>query len=474
VLTALLLLEGGVRLVGWGLQAQQQARIRGALGQDGAYRILCLGDSMTARQYPSHLEAALARRVPDKPIAVLDEGRARMTATAIVAALPDHLDRYEPDMVIVMMGYNDDDHLLAYGDLPPTDDTPWKSYDLLRVLMYQHRNRVRGGQADEPTAPPGGRRPPDCGEVGLTEGERATCLADAGRTDEAIEVLEAVVERAPDDLRARDELARLCRHVGRREEARAHLERILDQDPDNVPALNMLSTVHREEGRLEEAEIALRQVQELRPDHEWALYELGRVLTLQDRHEEAEEVLARSSRANPRGQVAQCALAWWYRDRGRPEDAAQVLDRALEDRPDDDRLLSILAFVREDQGRPQEAADLRERVRELRNASFDPATRDAYRGLREAVLERGATLVCMQYPMHDRESLQRMLAPAEGELYVDSEALFRDAVHRGRFEDLFLDMYGGDFGHPTAEGNRLLAEHLAEVLGTQVFDPHLD
>jgi len=331
VLTAALLLEAGVRLVGWGLHVQQQSRISEALREEGAYRILCVGDSMTARQYPPFLEAALGERLPDKPVVVLDAGRHRMTAPAVVAALPAHLDRYEPDMVIAMMGFNDEDQPLEYGDIPPTADTPLKSYDLLRLLLYNHRTRVRGGGAGGQELGRGHEAPPDCDAHGLAERDRAICLAQQNPTGEGIALLEQIVQRDPQDVRARDELARL----------------------------------------------------------------------------------------------------YWHLDRG-------------------------------------------EEARRLRATTWDPRVRDAYRELRRVVHQRGILLVCMQYPMRDVEPLERMLAPAQGEQYVDSAALFLDAVRDGRFEDYFLDMFGGDFGHPTAAGNELLAGHLADTLVERVFDPHRD
>lgn len=472
-IAALVLLEVGLRLAGWGVSLQQERRIQRALREEGAYRILCLGDSMTGYQYPAFLEDALAERFPDEPFAVMDKGRPRLTASAIVATLPEHLDRYTPDMVIVMMGFNDDDRLLAYGGIPPTEHTPSRVFDLARLLVYNHRSRATAG------TPPSGV-PADCGTNPGPPGgrgaevQRALCHADRGETDEAIALLEAALTPASDDVRSLLELGQLYRQGDRDEDAVALFARAAESEPWNEGAWLALGESRRDVGDLAGAEEALGRALELDPEHEWALFELGKVHVLQGRDTEAEAALRRAARNNPDGDIAEVALAWWYRDRGRLVDAEEVLQAALQATPRDDRLLSVLSFVRGDQGREDEASELREQVHLLRIASYDPVTRDAYLELRREVLDRGITLVCMQYPMRDGEALRRILSPPEGEIYIDSEAVFRDAVQAGRYEDHFIDVFGGDFGHPTDAGNRLLAGHIADTLAAEAFDRHLE
>ena len=486
-IAALVLLEVGLRLAGWGVSLQQERRIQRALREEGAYRILCLGDSMTGYQYPAFLEDALAERFPDEPFAVLDKGRPRLTASAIVATLPEHLDRYSPDMVIVMMGFNDDDRLLAYGGIPPTEHTPLRVYDLARLLIYNHRTRATADASSQGVAAPGPGGggpgpgvPADCGDgPGRAGGrgsgiQRALCHADRGETDEAIALLEGALEPDSDDARALLELGQLYRQGDRDEEAIALFARAAEAEPWNEGAWLALGESRRDVGDLAGAEEALGRALELDPEHEWALFELGKVLDIQGRDREAEAALRRAAHDNPDGDIAEVALAWWYRDRGRLVDAEEVLQAALQATPRDDRLLSVLSFVRGDQGREDEASELREQVHLLRIASYDPVTRDAYLELRREVLERGITLVCMQYPMRDGEALRRILSPPEGEIYIDSEAVFRDAVQAGRYEDHFIDVFGGDFGHPTDAGNRLLAGHIADTLAAEAFDRHLE
>jgi hypothetical protein len=53
---------------------------------------------------------------------------------------------------------------------------------------------------------------------------------------------------------------------------------------------------------------------------------------------------------------------------------------------------------------------------------------------------------------------------------VDNEKIFRDAVKKDKSSIYFNDMFGGDFGHCTDKGNRLLAENIANAILKEVFN----
>jgi hypothetical protein len=47
--------------------------------------------------------------------------------------------------------------------------------------------------------------------------------------------------------------------------------------------------------------------------------------------------------------------------------------------------------------------------------------------------------------------------------------VFRDAVRKDSYNEYFRDAIGGDFGHCTDKGNRLLAENIASTILKEVF-----
>ena len=53
---------------------------------------------------------------------------------------------------------------------------------------------------------------------------------------------------------------------------------------------------------------------------------------------------------------------------------------------------------------------------------------------------------------------------------MDNENLFIKAISQGKYDDYFIDRCGGDFGHGTEKGNRLLAKNIADVILKEFFD----
>jgi len=78
------------------------------------YTILCMGDSITGyggeNSYPRILARILNKRYPDMRFRVINKGIPARSSSELASYLPMFMDQYNPDMVTVMMGYQD----LAY------------------------------------------------------------------------------------------------------------------------------------------------------------------------------------------------------------------------------------------------------------------------------------------------------------------------------------------------------------------------
>ncbi len=75
----------------------------------------------------------------------------------------------------------------------------------------------------------------------------------------------------------------------------------------------------------------------------------------------------------------------------------------------------------------------------------------------------------MQYPRRPLKPLTQIFDSNKGIIFVDNERVFKDAINKGAYEDYFYDRFAGDFGHCTTEGNRLLANNIAEALIREYF-----
>ena len=94
----------------------------------------------------------------------------------------------------------------------------------------------------------------------------------------------------------------------------------------------------------------------------------------------------------------------------------------------------------------------------------NPVTADNYRALWKQVHESGIPLVAVQYPIRRLEPLREMLASASDVVFVDNERAFKDALLGRPYSEIFVDLFAGDFGHMTPEGNRILAANVAEAI----------
>jgi hypothetical protein len=101
--------------------------------------------------------------------------------------------------------------------------------------------------------------------------------------------------------------------------------------------------------------------------------------------------------------------------------------------------------------------------------AYSSLTIDNYRKLKAILDKRGIRLVCAQYPMRSVEPLKRIFEGERGVIFVDNDHLFKEAVTQGGYREYFLDMFAGDFGHCTLQGNKLLAGNIANAILKEVF-----
>jgi hypothetical protein len=89
--------------------------------------------------------------------------------------------------------------------------------------------------------------------------------------------------------------------------------------------------------------------------------------------------------------------------------------------------------------------------------------------IKEILDKKKVRLVCVQYPMLNIKQLKAVFEDREGIIFVDNEKVFKDAVRREGYEEYFIDTFGGNFGHCTPKGNRLLAENIAFAILKEYF-----
>lgn len=120
--------------------------LAGPAGEEGAFRILCLGDSQVAAvddrkdhrlAYPSLVEEALRRAFPDRPIRVLDGAVSGYSSYQGLLLLRWVLKRWTPQVVVLAYGYQDAQPALSPDHVVATD-SGW----LYRVRRLAYRSQV--------------------------------------------------------------------------------------------------------------------------------------------------------------------------------------------------------------------------------------------------------------------------------------------------------------------------------------------
>jgi hypothetical protein len=71
--------------------------------------------------------------------------------------------------------------------------------------------------------------------------------------------------------------------------------------------------------------------------------------------------------------------------------------------------------------------------------------------------------------MRNVEPLKRIFEQDKGVIFVDNESVFKEALKKASYKEYFKDMFGGDFGHCTDQGNQLLAWNVTNTTLKEIF-----
>ncbi|MGB6008137.1 tetratricopeptide repeat protein [Castellaniella sp.] len=134
---------------------------------------------------------------------------------------------------------------------------------------------------------------------------RASIYRDAGRTDQAVEILKAADLDMPDTPEIKYELGMLLHQQGKTAEFESLMRRVIALDPDNANAYNSLGYTYVEDNRnLPEARDLLERALDLDPDNAYILDSVGWYLFRTQDYQGALEYLRRSYDQLPAADVA--------------------------------------------------------------------------------------------------------------------------------------------------------------------------
>ena len=458
----LLSLEIGLGISGFVLSSLQEYRNQVSLKQKGEYRIMCLGESTTAGDdsYPRQLEEILNQRGQGIKFRVINKGVGAAFTSFILAHLEENLNKYNPDMVITMIGINDYGPHMPYkdGDVSKTSlfFRSFKTYNLARLIWLHLVSKLK-------------------------ELHRERTFIE--------QTLEKAIKVNPKNYGAYSRLAWFYEGQGKYDLANKLFKKSIEAGSGNSGLNGELAWLYTVSGciyaRQEKytlAEEMLKKAIGLNSENYWAYYYLWDLYVRQGKYTLAEEMLKKAIALN-RGndssdlfakQMFYKELGWFYVEQKKYAQAqdqfekAALLTGAVKFDTYNDGSYGALAILYRENGKYEAADRYYMKSKSLEN--YHPSTINNYRKIKEILDRRGVKLVCVQYPMRSIEPLKKIFKGERDIIFVDNEKIFSDIFTEANYREYFIDMFAGDFGHCTYKGNRLLAENIANVILREAFN----
>jgi len=264
----LVLLEMGLRVGGYAVILFQDAGNRPAMRSDEGYRILCVGDSMTAfggkDSYPFLLEEELNQNDTGITFRVMNKGRIGADSATVVSQLAENIELTQPNMVIAMVGIND---TLQTPKYQPDKKFAQRNF-VTNFRVYKLGKLLWAHAADKLSK----------SDIVMLFSPRFCHAA----------------ETKPDETETR-------------------LKESIAKDPQNSSAYYYLGKYYRQYGKMPEAEKMFKKALELKPGDFLASCELGWCYHASGRHNEALEIFIAALKResdNPLAYYQLAAILW--------------------------------------------------------------------------------------------------------------------------------------------------------------------
>ncbi len=502
IFLSVILLEISLRLGGFIILSRQEHKNQVSLRQKGAFRIMCLGESTTAGQYPVFLEERLNQAKIGISFAVIDKGVDAITTSTILWRLSDELDEYRPEMVVAMMGINDGTEYVDYEITGISKAAhffkSWRTYKLARLLWRHilHKVGIYKPQLGQPGFAPGVVDAQPVAQIeafnqaiAINPNDSQAYIGlgwlyhDQGRFAQAIEAFNQAIAINPNDSQAYIGLGWLYRDQKEISQAESLFKKAIVIDPGNDAAYVDLGKFYWDQGRIlregqlcwDQSKISLslnafNKAIELNPKNDAAYTYLGWLYHDQGRFVQAIEAFNQAIAIDPQNEKPYLGLGRIYQKQDRLLLSLDAFKQAIAINPRNIRAYAAISVLYETLNQPKQSEVYARQANTMRLGFYNPITVNSYHKLKTILDKKGIKLVCVQYPMRSVEPLKKIFeSNNSGIIFVDNERIFREAVKKAGVKTYFKDMFGYDFGHCTPAGNRLLAENIAQTILKEAF-----
>lgn len=481
---SLIFLEIGLQVGSLALLSRQRSGNKIPIDADGYYRILALGESTTAwggkDSWSSQLEWILNNRSSEIKFKVFNEGTSAKTTPFILTKLEDNLDKYKPHMVITMMGINDETYSsMEQGERIMLNNLSWleksRVHKLIKLLVAVWEKKAEEddiiklaniAEIDKQFIQEGDRKVKEYMQSGsdylyqnkFKEGEEMFIKAlELDPNNEQIYIKLGSNYLWQIELGSAEEM-----FVKKAEEM---FKKALEINPNNHNAYKELGYFYRTQKRYGEAEEIYKKAIEIDPNFTMPYYGLAKLYNKTGLFKKAEEMVEKIVELLPGINNEQFFETWtFYRNQGDIEKAENLIKKAIEIHVNKSWPYSEMGIFYIEQNRITEAEGVFKKAMEIRIKNYNSITRENYLKLYQILKEGGVKYVAMQYPIRSVDELKIIFKGNEDIIFVSNENSFKKVLQKNKYEYLFIDIFGGEFGHATYEGNKLIAKNVAKAI----------
>jgi len=469
VFICIILLEIGLRISGFIILFRQEQKNRSVLKEfkdSRMYRIMCLGGSTTADggkySYPSQLEDILNKGDMEIEFRVINKGICGADSALILSKLRENLRRYKPDMVITMIGANDNYDTVSYdASLKSRIKLIFKNfrvYKLAKLIFIPFENKFQ--QTKKFTFAPLNSKHLD----GFTNAKNLISENIPKKNSDFFEDSACCSSDVIDKFM----IYSAQQNFDKAEKLLIDAIRTCPDCRGNYFMLGDFYFFYIKEYKLGES--LIKEALSIFPDDTRLMYELGVFYSNQNKYSQAEELFKEIIQINPLYKDPYGELITIYRKQKDLNKLQKLCEFIIDLNIERDYLYGLVATIYDELGKYEMAEEYYKKANDVRLKYYKPVTRYNYQKIRDIVINQGLTLVCIQYPIRNIKPLKKLLKDTAKINFVDSKEVFKEAVRNKGYDYYFYDNFAGEFGHCTPKGNRLLAGNVANVILKEYFD----
>ena len=439
------LMEAGLRFGGFIVSSLQEYRNRAVAGEKGAYLIMCLGESTTSDgpgPYPEQLENILNQHNIGVKFAVVNKGVPTVNTKYILGHLSENLKKYRPKMVVVMMGINDG-YIKYYEGMQDANDLLFNKLRTYRFARLIQKNIFEKARIRKLNAL----------AVNNFEPEKDFAVELGSNWEDIVQGWFSK------EKRKNLELENSCKNR-------------IKSDPGNTKLYVELGWLYMRERKYFQAKKIFLHAANLNAGDSSVYFGIGVLYQTSGQYFQAKEAFEKAVSLDPGHDAARVALGWIYMHTNDYAKAEEIFQEGIAFHPKRDKMYrALIELYRQigDNRSADECSMLRSEFG-LEDDSCTNITRLNYLKLKEVIDRWHIRLICVQYPVRSVSPLKKIFEAQPGVLFVDNEDTFKNAIKLSHYDEYFIDMFAGDFGHCTKKGNKLLAEDVASVILKEVFN----